>query len=284
MLNFVEIEKLVRLQDVMCNYNKTQVSPYDPAKPAIHSFMRPEDDHISNCGQKFKKTVPFDDMVHFIDEESIVTFVDFDCGCTSYPEPPTKHIQINLQHNYISRSCEKPKCLPNNHQPNYSIVEQHSSKIFLDPYILWDIVPATIMSLSHTNDRYCMTISTLNHQFSNLERTHIRCALQCEQGTVKARDSASVLHPFNEIKYRTDEWTKQLLRLKNWEFSGNLEQWMEFRRLRWTVILFKCNSLFQLLDYCCLLVQYLLFIWKSIFCSLSSMTVSKKQTPSTTSM
>ena len=73
----------------MCSYNKTQISPYDPTKLEIHSILRPEDDLISYCGQNFKKTVSFDDIVHFIDE-NIVTYVDFDCGITFYPETPKK--------------------------------------------------------------------------------------------------------------------------------------------------------------------------------------------------
>ena len=60
----------------MCNYRKTQVSPYDPTKLAIHSTLLPEDDFVSICGQKFEKTVPFDDIVHFIDEANVVTYVD----------------------------------------------------------------------------------------------------------------------------------------------------------------------------------------------------------------
>ena len=74
----------------MCSYSKTKVSPYDPTKLAFHFMLRPEYDPISNCGQNFKKTVSFDDIVHFIDEEDIVTYEDFDCGITFYPETPTK--------------------------------------------------------------------------------------------------------------------------------------------------------------------------------------------------
>ena len=95
----------------MCSYNKTQVSPHDPTKLAYHSILRPEDDLISNCGQTFKKTVSFDDIVHFLDEENIVTYVDFDCGITFYPETPTKIRQIKREQNYLSRSCEKPSAL-----------------------------------------------------------------------------------------------------------------------------------------------------------------------------
>ena len=87
----------------------------------------------------------------------IVTFEDFDCGITFYPETPTKIRQFNRDWNYISRSFEKPKCIPSNDQHNCSIHEQHSSSISLNPSIFWDMVPAALMSLDHTNDRYSMS-------------------------------------------------------------------------------------------------------------------------------
>ena len=104
-------------------------------------------------------------------------------------------------------------------------------------------------------------ISTLNQQLTSLEQTQIRGSLHCEKWTVKGRDCASALHSFNEITYQTDEWAKQLLRLKSWMICGNPERWMEFRRLWWTVILFKCRH-FHLLEMYCLFVQYLLFFRK----------------------
>ena len=140
----------------MCTYNKTQVSPYDPTNLPIHSILRPEDDLISNCGPSVKKTVSFDDVVHFIDEENMVTYVDFDCGITFFTETPTKIRQINRERNYNSISCEKPQCIPSNNQHTCFVDEQHSSNIFLNPYNLWDMVPAALMSLSHTNDTYFM--------------------------------------------------------------------------------------------------------------------------------
>ena len=139
----------------MYNYNKSVLSPYDPTKLAIHSILCPEDDLISNCGPNVKKTVSFDDIVHFIDEEDLVTYVNFDSGITFVPETPTKIRQINRERNYISRSCEKPQCIPSSDQ-HTCFVEQNSSNIFLNPYNLWDMVPATLMSLSHTNDTYSM--------------------------------------------------------------------------------------------------------------------------------
>ena len=107
-------------------------------------------------------------------------------------------------------------------------------------------------------------ISTLNQQLTNLEQTQIRCSLHCERWTVKGRDCASTLHSFKKISYWTDEWTKQLLRLKSWVISGNPEQWMEFRRLWWTVFVIKCSHLFHLFEFYCLLVQYLLFFFENL--------------------
>ena len=138
-------------------YIKSKLSPYDPTKLAIHSILRPEDDLISNCGPIVKNMVSFDDVVHFIDEENIVAYIDFDCGITFLPETPTKIRQINRERNYIPRSGEKPQCIPSNDQHVFPIDEQHSSDTFLTPYILWDMSPAALTSLNHNNDRYSIS-------------------------------------------------------------------------------------------------------------------------------
>ena len=140
----------------MYYYNKTILSPYDPTKLAIDSFLRPEDDLISNCGPNVKRSVSFDDVVPLIDEENMVTYVDFDSGITFFPETPTKLRQINRERTYICRSYERPQCIPSNDQHTCSVDEQHSSDIFLRPYNLWDMVPAALMSFNHTNDTYSM--------------------------------------------------------------------------------------------------------------------------------
>ena len=140
----------------MYNYNKSVLSPYDPTKLAIHSILRLEDDLISNCSLDVKKTVSFDDVLHIIDEEKMVTYVDFDCGIAFLPGTPTKIRQSNRERNYISRSCEKHQCFPSNDQHTCSVDEQDSSNILLNPYNFWHMVPATLMSLNHTNDTYSM--------------------------------------------------------------------------------------------------------------------------------
>ena len=118
----------------MYKYIESELSPHDPTKLAIHSILRPEDKYISICGPIVKKTVSFDDVMHFIDEENMVTYADFDCGITFFPETPTKMSQINRERNYISRSCEKPQCIPSNDQHTCSVDKQHNSNIFLSPY------------------------------------------------------------------------------------------------------------------------------------------------------
>ena len=140
----------------MYNYKKSVLSPYDPSKLGIHSILRPEEDLISNCGPNLKKTASSDDVVNFVDEKNMVTDVDFEFGITFFPETSTEIGQFNREWNNISRSCEKNQCIPNNDQHTCFVDEQHSSNIFLNPYNLWDTVPAALMSLSHTNDTYSM--------------------------------------------------------------------------------------------------------------------------------
>ena len=119
-------------------------------------MLRPEDNIKSNFGPILKKTVSFDGVVHFIDEGNMVTCVDFDCGITFFSETPTTNRQINRERNYISRPCEKLQCIPSNDQHTCVVDDQHSSNIFLNPYNLWDMVPAALLLLSQTNDTYSM--------------------------------------------------------------------------------------------------------------------------------
>ena len=189
----------------MCNYNKIQVAPYDPTKLAIHSILRPEDDLISICCQNFKKTVSSDDIVHFIDEEDIVTYEDFDCGSTFYHETPTKIREINREWNYISRSCKNPNAFPVTIGITVLLMSSTTLISFRTRTIYGTWLQQLLChSITLMIDTLC-PISTLNQQLTNLEQTHIRCSLPCEGCTVKGKDCASALHSFNEITYQTDE-------------------------------------------------------------------------------
>ena len=106
--------------------------------------------------------------------------------------------------NYLSRSCEKSKNIPSNDRYNCFIDEQHNANIFLNPYKWWGMVPAALISVNHTNDRYY--ISNHYHQpTTHQPRTDSYPVFHCEGRTVKGRDCASALHSFIEITYQTDE-------------------------------------------------------------------------------
>ena len=93
--------------------------------------------------------------MHFIDDEKIVIYVDFDCGMNFIPETPTKIRQIKEKRNNISRSFEKLQCIPSNDQHIFSVDEQHSCNFFLNN--LWNMVLAGFISVKHTNDTYSMS-------------------------------------------------------------------------------------------------------------------------------
>ena len=236
----------------MYNYKKSVLYSYDPTKLAIHSILRPEDDLISNCGPILKKTVSFDDVVHSIDEENMVTYVDFDCGITFFSENLTKIREIKRERNCISRSCEKPNAFPATINIPFLLMSSIDLISFWTRTIYETLLQQLLCHSATPMIHTLCSIRTLNQQLNNLEQTQIRCSLHYERWTVKGRDCASALHSFKEITYRTDEWTKQLLMLKSWVISGSREQWMELHRLWWTVIVFKCSYLFHLFDFCCL--------------------------------
>ena len=113
------------MHEAMFNYKSTQSSFYDTTKLAIHCIWLLEVDSNPNCGDKFKKTVSFDGMVHLI-HQSIVNYVNFDSGLTFY----TEHVNRELKN--ICSSCENPKCIPNNDQHN-CFIEELTTDISVDP-------------------------------------------------------------------------------------------------------------------------------------------------------
>ena len=146
-----------------------------------------------------------DDIVHFNDKENLVTYVDFLCGITFYPEASTKVKQFNRERKNFCRSCEKPKCITSNDQHNCSIDEELTSNGFLNPYNLWDMDPALLShSTTITTWTLCPT-GTLKQQLTNLEQTYIQCCLHYERWTVKGKDWASALNSFRKLTYRTEE-------------------------------------------------------------------------------
>ena len=274
---FVEIEYFFPSQETMYNYNKSVLSTYDPPMLAIHSYLRAEVDLISNCGPNVKRTVSLDGVVHLIHEEIMVTFVDFECGITFLSETPTKIRQINREWKTFPDPVRNPNAIPGT--INITVVLMSSIALISvrTRTIYWTWFRQLLYHSTTLKVHTLCSISTLNQQLNKLEQNHNRCSLQCEPWTIKGRDCASALHSFKEITYRTDDWTKQLQRLKSWVISRSPEQCLEFHRLWWTVIVFKCSYLLQLFDLFCLLVQYLLLFFENLLSYFFSlMTLSEK--------
>ena len=57
------MERFLPFHKAMFNYIAAQDSLYDPTRLAYCAFLHPEVDLSSDCGENFKKTVSFDDIV-----------------------------------------------------------------------------------------------------------------------------------------------------------------------------------------------------------------------------
>ena len=141
--------------------------------------------------------------MHFIGEEKIVTYEDLDCGLTFYAETPTKIKQIITERNYFSRSCKKPKCIPSNGQHNCFIDEKQKSDTFLNPYNLWDMVPAALMSFNQTNDR-CSISKNYPQPTTHQPRTDSYSVFSSLRGMDSKRKGLRVTFAFFQRNYLPD--------------------------------------------------------------------------------
>ena len=116
--------------------------PYCPTNLAIHSNFYPEVENKSICLNISKKTVSFDDMVHGIDGDELVTHVVFNGGKTFC----------------LWIRSYQPKCITSDDQFNFSNDDEHTSNIILDNYNFLDMCPTAPFPLTHTSDRDFMTI------------------------------------------------------------------------------------------------------------------------------
>ena len=91
-------------------------------------------------------------MVLFIDGESILTYVDFDCGITFYPETSRKVKDINRERKAIHDTVKIPSASQVTINLTVFFDGEHTSNVFQDPCILWDMDPAAALSLNHTLD------------------------------------------------------------------------------------------------------------------------------------
>ena len=105
---------------------------YDPTKFVMHFNLRTNVDFISDCGDNFKKAVSLADMVHFIDEDKMVTHVDFECGTVFCPEAPTDIKRINRERRIIPGPFKIPKCIPSKARHNCFIDKENTSNVLLE--------------------------------------------------------------------------------------------------------------------------------------------------------
>ena len=134
-------------------------SAFDPAKLALRSNLQAEVDLISNCCGNFKKTVSFDLMLCFTEEENNLFYVDFVGGLPLHPEDSTKATHSNLEGTNTSTSCENIVCFQSNDQQIcFFFDKEHGSNLFLSPYKVWDMDPAAPLTNNHAPDRGLITI------------------------------------------------------------------------------------------------------------------------------
>ena len=204
---------------------------------------------------KSSKRLSFDDIVHFIDEEDIVTFEDFDCGITFYPETSTKIWQINRERNSISRSGEKSKYIPSNGQHDCFFDKQHNSNSFLNPYNLWGMVPAALMSLNHTKDKYS-TSNQYPQPTTHPARTNSYRVFSSLRRIDNQRKGLRVTFAFFQRNClpdgRVNETVATVEELSDLWKPGAMDRIPPFVMI---LIVFRCRHLFQLFDFYWLLEQ-----------------------------
>ena len=83
------------MHEAIFNINSAKDYAFDPTELAIHSILRHEVNFIPNCGCIFNKTVPFDNMVCFIDEDNLMSYVSLVFGKNLHPEASRKNIHMN---------------------------------------------------------------------------------------------------------------------------------------------------------------------------------------------
>ena len=73
---------------------------------------------------------------------------------------------------FFSKSFEKFNCFPSNDQHNFSIVEQHTSNISMNPSNLWEKDPAAFSLVNLTTDG-----DSLSNQYPKTTTNHLRTDL-----------------------------------------------------------------------------------------------------------
>ena len=88
-------------------------------------------------------------------DESGVTYADFDCAGTSYPEASTKS-NVSTGNGKRFPDQVKTPCASQVTIDKTFSDKKHTSNVFLNPYKLWDMESAARLSLNLTLDRNLM--------------------------------------------------------------------------------------------------------------------------------
>ena len=141
----------------MCSYKRTQVSPYDPIRLAIHSILPPEMLLYQILARIWKKlyllmTLCTSLMRRTTWPMEIWTMVSlFTLKLIQKPDRWTKN-RITFPDPLRNLSL-----FPVTININVFLMRSITLIVYLNPYNFWYMVPAALMSLNHTNDRYSMS-------------------------------------------------------------------------------------------------------------------------------
>ena len=122
----------------------------------------------------------------------------------------------------LSRSCEKPDCIPNNDQNKRSITKEHTSNIFFSLYKFWDMDIEAPITLNYTAER-----DFTSHQYAQTKihqlGTDLYPVSSLQQMDIKWMRLRVRFAFFKNYFSIDDKRTRQLLRLKIWVIFGNKE-------------------------------------------------------------
>ena len=185
----------------MFKQSTTGYSLYDPKDLTIYAVWCPEVIPISICWKCFKKTVILMTWCHSIEDENIVTYVDFDFSPNFQPKT------VNWIGKVLKKFGKSQKCVPSNDKLNCFDDDQQISNIFADPYKIKDIQ----QRLHHSTTfliGILWPIVLLKYQLINLKQTYDRYCFHYDRWTAERADCVSKLHSFKS-KYTSDEYVNQ---------------------------------------------------------------------------
>ena len=117
------------MHEAFFNYSATQYLFYDPTKLAIRFILRKEVDFLSSQGDNFNKTVSFDDTLHFVDDQNVLTYVDSECCLTFYRQKSDKFNGKKANADLVKNSSASQ-----NYSEKEQFFKKHTSNNFVDPY------------------------------------------------------------------------------------------------------------------------------------------------------